>query len=449
MDLPHDNPVLARLYQVLESDYSGLLLFVLIVGLGVLWVLVILRCYRILFLVLLLGQSLSLLGGAGQGVFTLVRFAAIFGLLPLALPGIRNLGWGAILMLLGALYLVLLVPISSVPFWSLQRSAAFAVLIVSVGGAIRAYAIDMERVRRILVVVATAGMIWLGVSVAMGGGGAAERGAGESRFHGAAGKTTSASTVGGLLAPYVLWAAMTAKRRARKYLFYATFVVLMPVLVLIGQRMGLFAAIVGVGPLLFFRMNARRLLVSMFSLAIAAIGVIVGFGMADRTLRAYLLNKYIYNVGYLSGRDVRWQMMLNACLQNPVLGHGSGTTDYHVATVFGSGVHNAYLTMWYDGGAIYLLLWCAIVLRCVVVAVRGLSRRMGSESSRDMLRLLLGSLVAMSAYAFFESGLTSPTNIVITLFLLCVVLIDLLGGEGLEVPTGTSPTPFPQAVVRY
>jgi O-antigen ligase len=431
-----ESPLFERLRQILESESAPLLLFLLAAALGLMALAIFFRAYRIVLMALLIGQMFSAIGGAGQGIFTLTRFGAIFALALIGFPGVTAFGPGQLMMLAYAVYVLLLTGHSEFPMWSLQFSGAFLFLVVGVAGATTRYVTDIRKLQNALGVVVLAALIWTAVN-AVAGQSSEIRSTGMGRYAGVFGGTGSMAGIGGLLPPFLLWGFLCPWRRIYRYASLAGLVVLLPMLVLVGQRIGLFAAIVGLAPLVWFRLTVKRLLGSVFALAMAGVLSAVIVSAAPRQTQEFLLNKYIHRVGYLSGRDVRWQTMLAICMQDPILGHGAGTGDAQATVRFGSATHNAYISMFYDSGVIALGLWVGTALYAILRSFAFVVGRAPPET-REIARLLLGCLLALSSEAFFESGLNSPTNLNAGLFLLCVTMVECIvklhrrAAEGIE-----------------
>lgn len=419
------NPLLDRFAQILQSEAAPLLLFLLALAVGVMVLAILLQGYRLLLLALLLGQMFSAMGGAGQGILTLMRFGALFALAILGVSGVTGFRFPHLAMLGYAGWLLVLSAHSIVTGWSLQFAGAFMLLVIGLGGATIRYVTEFTKAEKALAVVACAALVWTMVN-ALVGESSGIRSTGVGRYEGVLGRTGSMAGVGGFLPPFLLWGFLrTSWKRIYRYICLGGLLVVLPMLVLVGQRIGLFAALIGITPLVWFRLNAKRLLGGVFALAAATVVSLVMISAAPRHTQEYLLNKYIYRVGYLSGRDVRWRTIFGMCMQNPVLGHGAGTADLQATLRFGSGTHNSYIAMLYDGGVITLGTWLLVASYSMFRAFTLMSGHAPPEW-KEMARLLLGCLLALSAQGFFESGLNSPTNLNAGLFLLSITMVECL-----------------------
>jgi hypothetical protein len=418
-------PVVERLQQILDSPWAVLIFMLLVLAVAGMLVAIGLRGYRLLLLMLLVGQMFNIAGGATQGVMTLIRFGAVFALAVLGLPGVLAMGATQYALLFSACYMLVFSATSIMPLWSFQNSVASLMLSVGISGVVARYARDYDVVRRLLRVVVIAGVVWIVLGTVAGGHlRAGEAGAG--RYTGLGTRTGAAAEVAGLITPFLLWGFLHSWKRGYRYLSLAGLLIALPMLVLMGQRIGLFSAIVGMTPLLLLKLNLRRALLGIGILVGGVIGSVVAFRSVSPALQAFLMDKYVYRIGHLSGREDRWHLILGMCLEEPFLGRGAGTAEIQSAIRFGSGAHQSYLCVWHDGGVIAI----GILLSVIVVSVLQCFRLLVSPAPpevKEMGRLILGCLLALSAEACFESSLASPTNLNVGLLVLCVSLVDRLG----------------------
>lgn len=405
----------------MESEYAPFLLILLFVAFSVLVVFTIARAYRPLLGLLLIGQTFSIGLGAVQGLMTLVRFAALFALSILAIHGLSRLRSLQVLTLLLAAYMLALTPISDVPMWSLQKAIALFALSLGLAGATINYTQDFSKIQKTLMVVVVVALAWVVVNALFGG--TVTQGPGQGRFTGIGGRTGAAAGVGGFLCPFLLWGYLQPIKKQYRWACLGGLLICVPMLVYIGQRIGLFSALVGMLPMLAMRLGFRKI-VGMAM--ISAVSLVLSFqlmSMLDPGLRDFLLDKYVYNVSDTSGRAERWAVMLQVCLGSPFLPHGYGASNFAAAGAFGGEVHNSYLNIWYDGGFQAVLIWVALialtVLRCARLLAGGLS-----PPAKETARLLLGCMLALASQGFFEGSLSSPTNLNIGLFLLVLTLTD-------------------------
>lgn len=423
MQFFESSPIVIRFQQILESEYAGILLPALVFAVCVMILLVVSRAYRPLLLMLLVGQMFSQSGGSTQGLLTLMRFASLFALAILGVRGLGKMRASQTLMIVFACYTFLLMPLSEYPAWSFQRSLAFSFLAAGLFGATISYATTLDRVQKTLMVVTLAALAWVAVNGVFGSTGGVERGSGEARYAGVVGATGQMANVGGFLPPFLLWGFFRSSRRSYKYLCLAGFLVILPMLVYVGQRIGLFAAFIGLVPLLWFRFGGKRLVLGICLLLGVGLVTFQLLLIINPTTRSYLLDKYVYRVSDLSGREALWQATLQECLRSPIVGHGNGVASIRSTISAGMGVHNSYLELWFDGGILALMLWAGVIVFTVFRCI-GIVLGPAPPDAKEDARLMLGCILALSAQAFFESTLTSPTNLNAGLFLLCITLID-------------------------
>jgi O-antigen ligase len=417
--------IVERLQQILDSEYANIALFALFAALIMLVILTITRSYRLLLLMLLVGQMFSARAGTSQGVLTLMRFAAMFALLFLALGGLGRIRAIPALMILYSIYMLALAPMSEVMLWGVQRGLGLLILVIAMIGATGAYTNDYERIKKVLAIVALAGLAWVCVNGLFGTSAGAERGSGESRFVGVIGGTGAAAGVGGLLPPFFLWGFLQPFKRSHRYVCLGAFVAIMPMLVYIGQRIGLFTAIIGSLPLLAMRLGGKRLVVGGIILVLTGVLSFQLLQFINPGTREFLMRKYFTKVTDTSGRAMRWEVIFRDCASSPFMPHGCGAANVFGKIQFGGEAHNSYLNIWYDGGLQALLLWFFVigvtVWRCMKLLMSNIS-----QDAKDTTRLLLGTMLSLAAVAFFEGSLDSPTNLNIGMFLLTLTLVDRL-----------------------
>ncbi|MBN2562293.1 MAG: O-antigen ligase family protein [Phycisphaerae bacterium] len=423
MDLFQTIPIVERFRQILESEHAGILMIGLFVAISVLIVLVVRGAYRPVLAMLLVGQMFSQHVGPSQGILTLMRFGAMFALVFLGFRGLSQLKGCQVLMIVYGLFMIAMSPVSSIASWSIQLGVGSTLLAVGVSSATASYVTDLDRARKVLALVALVSIAWIVANLTAGSAAKTVTWGGEGRFGGLSGGTGATANVGGFLTPFLLWGCFWCSKRIYRYACLVGLLALIPMLVYVGQRIGLFAAFVGAIPLLAFRLSAKRI---VYGLVVAVIAGVLSFqllNVINPAVRSYLMDKYIYKVKELSGREVRWVMAFRLCMRSPLVGRGAGTADMLSKQRFGGGVHNSYLTIWYDGGILAILIWVYVIIVSLLRTMRGLFSRAPPEV-KDILRLLLGCLMALTSQAFFESTLASPTNLNVGLFLLCITLVD-------------------------
>lgn len=414
-------PILERFQQILGSDYAGLLIIGLVLALGAVLVLVSLRAHRALLFLLFSGQIFFISPGV-RGFMVMMRWGALAALLVLSLRGIHKLGGGQKILIVYSLYMMALAPISEAKMWSLQMSAGLLILTVAISGSLAEYISDIARAQKVMVLILFTSLVWIAVSLVAGR--TAESAVGAERFVGSSGRLQGLALVGSLMAPFLLWGAVQPWKRLYRYASGIGLLVLLPMLVYAGQRVGLFGAAVGLAPLLALRVGVRRLMIAATLLLIASAGSFyLVQNVIESETRKKIEDKFIHGVTDLSGREGRWSAMLQACLSDPIFGHGAGMSEYASTQAAGGLVHNAYLSWWYDGGILALAFWVGIiiagVLRCLRVLASGAPPEM-----KESVRAVLGCWLTLGSVAFFEGSLTSPTNFSAAMFVVCLALID-------------------------
>ncbi|MGD8450929.1 MAG: O-antigen ligase family protein [Phycisphaerae bacterium] len=418
------NPLLERLQQVMESEYSGLLIMVLSLAVAIGVALIVMRAYRPLLMLLLVGQTFSLMGGPTQGVLTLLRYGAVFALFPLGLYGMRRVGLGPALMLCYGLYMFLWVPFAENVSWSLQICIGFVLLSVGLTGATLRYVTDTARLQRAIGVVALVGVVWIAVNLVFGSAAGGQAATGGGKFAGVT-DPQSLGVVSAGVASFVLWGLMKpGNRKLYKYTCGAGAIIMLPMLIRTAQRGGLFGAMIGMIPLLLFRLGLKRLLGAAVLIGLVVAATAIVLSMVDPVTHAIIVKRLWYQESGTTGRMTRWMVALGAIMRNPIIGHGAGMSEYFSHRYFTGGLHNSYLSLWYDGGAVALGLWLAAMSRAAWQCVRVLASKHADPVLKDAMRGVFGGFLALAATGLVESKLASPTNFNASMMLFCIVLIE-------------------------
>jgi O-antigen ligase len=422
--MPEGVPIFERFQQIMESPYAGIAVFALFMGIAAMVIMMVTQSYRSLLFILMVGQAFSTSGGLTQGILTLMRFAAMLAILILAFRGLGRIRAVPAIMILYATYLLMLTPMTGDIFlWSMQRAVGLFVLAVGIAGATAAYAIDYDRIRKTMAVIVVVAIAWACVNLAFGGAGGTERGSGQARFVGVATRTGGIAEIGGVLTPFLLWGFLQPFKRFYRYVCLIAFMICIPMLVYIGQRIGLFSAFIGMLPLIAMRLGVKRLVGGGVILLASGFLTFQLVQILDPHLRDFLMKKYVTEVTDTSGRAVRWEVLFQACLSAPMVPHGCGASSVFNKIHFGGEAHNSYLNIWYDGGFQAVVMWLVLMAITVWRCMKLLATRI-SQTAKETVRLLMGTMAGLAALAFFESSLDSPTNLNIGLFLLTLSLVD-------------------------
>ena len=219
------------------------------------------------------------------------------------------------------------------------------------------------------------------------------------------GSTTSAPLfviTGGILMPCLLWGVLRSRNIVLRNLHIVAFATVFFLGLLSGQRTGFFAGVLGCTPLLlrFFSERVGYFVLAMLAIVLSGIVVIQFFPE-----QAEFIQQRYFEKG-LNAREDRWSRGMEAIAENPILGHGAGSH-----TKVGFGMHNAFMQEWYNGGVLGVVLFFGSFVYGLYKSVEfSLDRSLPPEPV-NLARLCLGLLIVVVSTAFFESKLSSPSNI--------------------------------------
>ena len=234
-----------------------------------------------------------------------------------------------------------------------------------------------------------------------------------ARFAGAMGEAVGLFVItGGLLMPALLWAFLSHPNYNR-YAAAIAFTLTTTLCVLSGQRAGFFAGVIGCFPLLF-QLNAKffsRALIISIAVVAAFIFTLQLFPIQTK----FIAERYfeIDRNGNMSfstnttGREALWKQALDRTIERPILGHGASAHQKSEV----EGFHNAYLQEWYNGGIIGLFLFFGASVLALIKTFRLTQSIFFDEETRQMSRLLFSWMIVLFLVSFFESKLSSPSNI--------------------------------------
>ena len=233
------------------------------------------------------------------------------------------------------------------------------------------------------------------------------------RFSGA---TTSAPLfviTGGILMPTLLWGYFNLDKVKLRNACAVGCLCVFGLCLLSGQRTGFFAGVIGCIPVLA-RFGAKRLAQGIFVLVAS---VVIGL-LAIRLFpeQADFLERR-YNVTNFTGREYAWKWSLIKIQANPLVGYGAGSHSIRAW-----GFHNAFLQEWHNAGILGLILFSGAFLVALVKSTQLSFFSALKGHDRELARLMLGWSVTLIMGGFFESKLTSPSNILA----FCIVQIGII-----------------------
>jgi len=314
------------------------------------------------------------------------------------------------LLALSAMLGLALAPLAPIPLWAVQVGGLLLLLCLPMAASVSTTLEtlwDMERLLK-LFLVAAALYVMLGLnslgSLAQG-----------QRFAGATNSAPLFVMTGGVLLPIAIWGAMNpALRRWRLYCLGVAACTFM-LCIISGERTGTFAGMIASLPLLA-RIGTRRMVVTLAVVVLA--GAVLWIVLQQLPEQADYVRRRFLSTD-TTGRGERWAGALALCLEEPWIGHGLGASGTNF------GFHNAYLVTWYDGGMIGLLLYAGALGGMVVISFATMLRTRDPDLN-GIARLVFGLSLGTMAAAFFESKLTSPSNIAIFTTVMCSVILAQL-----------------------
>jgi O-antigen ligase len=331
------------------------------------------------------------------------------------------------------------------PSLTLARAASMVLLAAAVCIGVPLSLRDGDDVRRVYYVV---GVTLGGVSVLgllLGAIGVVDAFQSDGRYQGLLG---NANTLGyfaaTLLPPVVLLAAQQPAGRRRRLLVLAAALTAMGI-ALSGSRGGTIASVVGIAAGLLSAQlggqarSVRRVVLVAGSVALAAVLVFPLLGRSVRTVGTGTQGFFVLGTG--SNRTVSWRDAIPKILEDPILGHGFGTTPILYpslqsqlqGTILGA-AHNGYIDSSLElgiGGAVIVLLLAG----SGVVAAFHLGR--GSGVDRMLGPILLAAIVGGMVESLVESGVLNAGGTFAFPFWMAVALAHSLRIAQLRVATGT------------
>lgn len=236
-----------------------------------------------------------------------------------------------------------------------------------------------------------------------------------------------------LLPPAVLLATLLPTGGRRRLLVLASALTAMAI-ALSGSRGGTVASIAGIGAgFLSLRLggqtrSVRRMVLVAGAVALAALLVFPLLGRSGRT--GGVGTEAFFQLGTGSDRTVSWQDSIPTILEEPILGHGFGTTPILYPSLQSQlqgnvlGVaHNGYVEASLDLGIVGGMLVLLLAGSGVIAALR-LGR--GSGIDRMLGPILLGAIVGGMVESLVETGVLNAGGLFAFPFWMAVALAHSL-----------------------
>jgi len=395
------------------SQWGSVGIFSFLAVSGLIMILIFVR--KIYPLIFFLWVSLMLSGSFNlkiDSLFTLIRWLLIiFISIGVLFSGIKKLPTPSMLLILYAFVGVISIPLSPNPIWAIQFSI---MLIITAGGLGSAFYKEVSTengIYKLLSIIESGALFYIGLSII-----------GLLGFRGGmrySGVWTSAPLfviIGGVMLPILLWLAsdpmLPLTRRVKDGVLFGIIAVLC---VFSGERTGTLAGLVG-SLIVILRLKKRQNIAVFVSIILILFGIL---SYTSRYNRQWEFVRYRYFEHGLSGRPERWQKALQLCINEPLVPHGIGASNF-----LGFGFHNAYLVTWYEGGLLGLVLFLSAI---VLTLLRGLKAIFSREDEiRRVGTLVVSVMIALILTGFAESKFISPSNIEIVLFIFIGAMSELL-----------------------
>jgi O-antigen ligase len=236
---------------------------------------------------------------------------------------------------------------------------------------------------------------------------------GGQRFYGTNNSTPQLAMTGALLFVAVVWASLFLSGWLR-VLASPLIVVILLIVILSGQRTGLFSALAGALPLYIYGARVKPRLTALLTVIMLAFSWwVVGGGSTSFDFALDRVNQLD-----TAGRDEKWATAIDLALQEPMIGHGAGKISS-----FDLAPHNAYLTIAVEGGFVAVVSWIVAMFLGLRDALVDLARR---HRPNGLSMLVVGWLVASMVAGLAESKLYRPTNLMAIVFLISLVMAGRL-----------------------
>ena len=439
------NDLFGRLTSLIEEvDPSpALMLLAVMLLLAVLALALFGRRRELLFLLI---SSAMLSGAVWPGVdtaSTLFRWL-ILGLL--AINVLRMHTYFGLAMLLFLMYVFLgfgLIAFSNMFMWSLQTGALYlmtALAAVALGDEMK----DTAGVKRVLYFYIVGSLVWFAMGATSLGQLVAAKDVQEiGRYNGGNVSVVVFVTVGGLLLPMALWAALNDQLAVVWRI--VTGVIALGILLMLfasGERSGTFAGLLGIIPGLMRKRIAGLLF------AVGAVTVLVLAAMqlssANRKQLEYRIERFTSTD--LTGRNEIWRDAVYECMQKPWIGHGLGS-DREFTVKYLRPTHNAYLSAWYTHGIFGVILYISAFAvagwQTLMMILRG-----RTQEIRDLARALMGVLIVEFSIGMVET-FSSPSSFATITLVIVLVSIGRLNAISHEQPPSDTPPGYYWAWVPY
>ena len=343
---------------------------------------------------------------------TLFRWGVLAALGASALLGWRNPGLPAMMVAALGLFGAATAGFSPRPLYGFQFGVGLLLTTGLAGGVIARCFTDIAGIRELLKYFRSVAVIYLVLAVS-----ALPTMRQGRRYSGLLSSAPLFVMTGGILLPILLWSWLDRSRTTgQRWRSGFLALVILAVMLLSGQRAGLYAGALGSLPLV---VNARLGRAFRAVMGLAILGVVLLFVQSRLSVQIEFVTSR-YESTDTTGRPERWSKALALCLADPITPAGFGAL-----TTVRFGFHNAFLAAWFEGGVLGLLLFPGA---CLVLIFSHFSviRSRAPTDVQDLGRLFLGLTLALIAGAFFEVKLYSPSNILIfTLTILSIAIRPL------------------------
>lgn len=308
---------------------------------------------------------------------------------------------------------------SPVPMWSIQQAVLLLLVALCVPIGILCYIREEKNIATLFKMGIFAAAVWTGTSLLFIQSFFAEE---VGRFSMGAG-TVTAAHAGAFFSPFLVWGIIQ-----KKYKFWRGFslIVIMPFVLVqfIGSvRSGIVGMLIIASiPLLVMRGDMIKSLLILFIVGLfAGAGVFLALKFMPYE-RTQALMEHTLSTS-TTGRIYLWTQAWDACMQQPLMGHGMGASDVGLLTH--AYFHSAYLIIWYNTGLIGLL---AILMFFMIYTIRTMKLVFQARTPEiaDMARVTLGYMLGLGATGMVEGVFASAAGIGVTMLVIMSILSDKL-----------------------
>jgi len=213
----------------------------------------------------------------------------------------------------------------------------------------------------------------------------------------------------------LIWMLLSKKTGRMFFPVVVAVIINLTVMVASTQRTALFSLVGAVGLMLLFYRGRGTVI------ALSAIGALIVLSPVITFLvDASFLKERLSSVD-ASNRTWIWKPAFEAALESPFFGHGNGAATVYAQLHFGKKFHQAYLAVFYDYGAVGILVFAAMIILGCWFAFR--LARSPVDEQKALGVFLLASIAQVAVQGLVETGLADTANQTATQFYLSLGIV--------------------------